>query len=379
MKKASIALLPALATLAFAGPAHASLSATTGAAAAVTDTTAVLNGGVDSSGSPTYYFEYGPTAAYGSKTAPVPFDQRMSVQTLVAGLTPATVYHFRLVAARPDRAARGADATFVTASSPIDPVLSGPLVGGLPTSSGGGSDDPTPADGAGGGDQGAAVDGGNAGGGGDTGDGAGDAGGGDQPTSAGGVSGSAVQPVIGETIGAAPVTGTVSVQPPGGGGFVPLADGAPIQDGSAVDARHGSVTIVTAVGDGGDTQTATFHGSVFQVRQNKAAGGLTDIYLRGGNFATACRPAARSKVPAVTAARSRKRPVRRLWGHDHGGSFRTHGRGAIATVRGTTWIVADHCNGTRTSVLSGAVSVWDKRLRRSVLVHAEHSYFARTG
>jgi hypothetical protein len=34
---------------------------------------------------------------------------------------------------------------------------------------------------------------------------------------------------------------------------------------------------------------------------------------------------------------------------------------------------------SHTSVLSGAVSVWDNRLRRSVLVHAGHSYFARTG
>jgi ferric-dicitrate binding protein FerR (iron transport regulator) len=76
--------------------------------------------------------------------------------------------------------------------------------------------------------------------------------------------------------------------------------------------------------------------------------------------------------------KKRKRAVRKLWGHDHHGRFRTHGRGAIATVRGTTWVVADHCDGTRTSVISGAVSVLDKRLHKTVLVHAGHSYFART-
>jgi ferric-dicitrate binding protein FerR (iron transport regulator) len=77
-------------------------------------------------------------------------------------------------------------------------------------------------------------------------------------------------------------------------------------------------------------------------------------------------------------AARRRRPVRRLWGRDHHGSFRTHGRGAVATVRGTTWAVADYCHGTRTSVRSGAVLVRNKLTGRTVLVRAGHSYFART-
>jgi hypothetical protein len=117
---------------------------------------------------------------------------------------------------------------------------------------------------------------------------------------------------------------------------------------------------------------------VFQVKQSRKSAGLTDIYLRGGDF-SACR--AQRHMPAGThllAKKKRKHAVRKLWGHDHHGRFRTHGRGAIATVRGTTWVVADHCDGTRTTVVAGAVSVRDKRLHKTVLVHAGHSYFART-
>src|SRR5439155_6573547 len=130
-------------------------------------------------------------------------------------------------------------------------------------------------------------------------------------------------------------------------------------------------------------QTATFRGAIFEVRQSRSAGGLTDIWLRGGDFST-CPTKGRIRATRALARRSfvhaakRRRAVRKLWGRDHHGRFRTHGRGAIATVRGTTWIVADHCDGTRTSVLSGAVSVRDKRRHRTVLVHAGHSYFART-
>jgi hypothetical protein len=212
----------------------------------------------------------------------------------------------------------------------------------------------------------------------------------------------------------APDSGSILVRPPGEDKFTPLDDGAPLPVGSTVDARRGRVRVVTAVGGAGDVQSATFHGAVFQVRQHRAAAGLTDLVLRGGNF-RACRrragavktsrakasaakasaakasaakasaakasrakaSAAKAGAGAVSAARKR-RPVRRLWGRDHHGSFRTHGRGAIATVRGTTWAVADYCDGTRTSVRSGAVSVWDKARHRSILVRAGHSYFART-
>jgi len=70
--------------------------------------------------------------------------------------------------------------------------------------------------------------------------------------------------------------------------------------------------------------------------------------------------------------------VRRLWGSDSGGRFRTHGRHSQATVRGTRWLTVDRCDGTLTRVTRGAVSVRDHVRDRTVLVRAGHSYLARS-
>jgi hypothetical protein len=66
-----------------------------------------------------YHFEYGPTVAYGS-VAPVPDahigpgSANVNVQQGITGLTPGTVYHFRLVASNADGSANGGDVTFST-------------------------------------------------------------------------------------------------------------------------------------------------------------------------------------------------------------------------------------------------------------------------
>ena len=58
-------------------------------------------------------------------------------------------------------------------------------------------------------------------------------------------------------------------------------------------------------------------------------------------------------------------------------SFRTRASNSVITVRGTTWYVADRCDGTLTRVTSGSVSVRDLRRQRTVVVRAGHSYLAR--
>ena len=70
--------------------------------------------------------------------------------------------------------------------------------------------------------------------------------------------------------------------------------------------------------------------------------------------------------------------MRRLWGRDKHGRFRTKGRNAHATVRGTEWLVEDRCDGTLTRVKKGAVMVRDLGKRRNVLVRAGKSYLARS-
>ena len=74
--------------------------------------------------STTYHWEYGPTAAYGSQTAPVALasprnDQQ--VGTTLTGLAPDTEYHYRLVATNLFGTSAGADRTNRTAN-PLAPT-----------------------------------------------------------------------------------------------------------------------------------------------------------------------------------------------------------------------------------------------------------------
>jgi len=115
---ATIASFPCTGT-AQAGPP----AATTDAATAVTGSTATLNGVVNRNDEETtYYFEYGPTAAYGSRTATDTVAGNApggkAVTASVSGLTPSTTHHFRLVATNPSGQATGLDVTFTTTSAP---------------------------------------------------------------------------------------------------------------------------------------------------------------------------------------------------------------------------------------------------------------------
>ena len=135
--------------------------------------------------------------------------------------------------------------------------------------------------------------------------------------------------------------------------------------GSVVDATRGRLALTSAL-PSGNTQTGSFSGARFSVRQRR--GGYVDLYLRG----TTCKRA--RKGAATTSARKRGR---RLFGRDRGGRFRTHGRNSHATVRGTRWSVEDTCRGTITRVTEGAVVVRDFAKRKNVLVKAGKSYVAR--
>jgi len=68
--------------------------------------------------------------------------------------------------------------------------------------------------------------------------------------------------------------------------------------------------------------------------------------------------------------------IRQLWANAKG-KFRTSGRYASATVRGTIWLTADRCDGTLTRVTQGAVQVSDFILKKKFLVHAGASHLAK--
>lgn len=90
--------------------------ASTGTPTAVSTTSETLLGTVNPNGTPTtYHFEYGPTAAYGTSTptesagsGATPVQEAYSVN----GLTPGTVYHYRIVAVSPAGTVNGPDAQF---------------------------------------------------------------------------------------------------------------------------------------------------------------------------------------------------------------------------------------------------------------------------
>jgi len=88
----------------------------TGTASSVTETSATLNGTVNPNGvSTTYYFEYGTTTSYGSRTSEMNAgsgDSAVSVSADIAGLTEETTYHFRLVATNTNGTTYGSDGTF---------------------------------------------------------------------------------------------------------------------------------------------------------------------------------------------------------------------------------------------------------------------------
>ena len=258
--------------------------------------------------------EYGTTTAYGRFTLP---DIALASSTphgtarTLTGLAPGTTYHYRVVATNPSGTTVGPDGVFTTVGEPVPAPIS-----------------PGPAD----------------------------------PPA----------PEAGRTVVTGPASGTVLVRRPGASSFSAIRAAASIPVGSVIDATRGRIAISSAVGTHGATQTATFWGGVFQVRQARAADGFVDLHLRGP--APVCRrPAAGVQRSAAT-----RRPVARsLWGKDSGGRYRTHGRNSVATVRGTIWMTRETCAGTLTRVLDGAVSVRDVRRGRTVLVRAGGKYLAR--
>ena len=107
-------------------PAPESPSAETRPASNIADTGARLNGKVNPHNRPTtYYFEYGRTTAYGSRTSDTAAgrgESGVSAAATISGLTAGTSYHFRIVARSDAGTTYGTDRTFTTTgSAPVDP------------------------------------------------------------------------------------------------------------------------------------------------------------------------------------------------------------------------------------------------------------------
>src|SRR3954452_17343068 len=229
-------LTAALACLGLALAAPAAMAdqpptAQTGAATVSAPAAATLTGVVDPNGADTWYsFVYGidrydshtPLARAGDGADPV------AVSADVAGLTPGATYHVRLIAFSHRGFARGDDVPFSTVV-PVAPTLTPP-----PTLT---------------------------------------------PSTAGsGVP--AAPPVLGQTVNAGVRSGTVTVKVPGAPGYVALTDLTSLPVCSILDTREGSITLNTAL-PRGTTQSAIFHGGLYERLQRQRAGLLADGGARG--------------------------------------------------------------------------------------------------
>jgi sugar lactone lactonase YvrE len=177
--------------------------------------------------------------------------------------------------------------------------------------------------------------------------------------SAGGV----LPPPVPGRANATVVSGSVTVRLKGTATFVALAS-EQIPAGSELDATRGRVRL-TASAAGTTTQTADFYQGRFVISQAGTGDGTTVLRLSAPLRCTRRAEAAGGKPSE-----------RHLWGNGKG-RFRTVGRFAATTVRGTTWLTRDTCSQTLVRVRTGRVQVLDLVRKRTVTVPAGKSYVAR--
>ena len=247
------------------------------------------------------------------------------LQTALSGLLAGTTYHYRAVATNASGTTYGADLQFTTAGVPV-PVAPG--VPGAPPGAPG------------------------------------------SPVLAAGLP-PATPPVLGRSATLALLSGTVLVELPGAASSLSLADPSTVPVGTRIDASAGTVELTNVRDASGKLQTGTFWGGSFVVRQTRGTKATTFLSLT----APMTCPKGR-QLAGLSAAQTA--PSRQLWGHDSKGRFVTRGRNAVATVRGTIWLLRDTCAGTLVRVKRGEVAVRDLVRKRTVTVKAGHSYLARS-
>lgn len=137
----TIALLASLVALMATPALAAAPTVVTGDASAVTDTQATVAGTVNAQGELTSYaFQFGTTTAYGQQTTLTSAGSATAdtaVRADLAGLTPGTTYHYRVIATNATGTTVGADRTFRTTGTAPPPPPAPSATTGSATVSGG--------------------------------------------------------------------------------------------------------------------------------------------------------------------------------------------------------------------------------------------------
>ncbi len=208
-------------------------------------------------------------------------------------------------------------------------------------------------------------------------------------------------PTLGKTFNISPVSGLVLIKLHGK--FVPLTQIRQIPKKTLINAIHGTLQVITASGGhpASDaaakkgkgkkgkgkkgkvkTQNGRFSGAIFKVTQ--AHNGLATLKLvegavKGGPSFAKCgkgKGKGKGKAGDVTASAASSKTLQLLKSSAKG-KFRTKGKYAAATVRGTKWTTADRCNGTQVHVRTGSVAVTDFVRHKTIVLHTGQTYLAK--
>lgn len=189
------------------------------------------------------------------------------------------------------------------------------------------------------------------------------------------------KPVAGQSFNLEPAKGSVQLQCPGEDEYAPLTSFKQVPMGCLVNTRQGVVSLTASKGSSGELQNANFWGGVFVVSQKEGDDQTVELKLAGKRMCerreSASQPAARASRQATAYASRSRRGGRRAWGSGKG-NYETSGSYGSATVRGTTWLVADRCDAsTLFKVADGTVWVQDFVKDKQVVLEAGEQYLAK--
>ena len=184
-------------------------------------------------------------------------------------------------------------------------------------------------------------------------------------------------PTAGKTVNVKPAGGIVRTKCPGKA-LRKLLSPEQIPIECLIDVRHGTVDLESSTG-GAETRSGYFWGGIFGVLQSANHNWDTELRLAGQlKCERRGKSARRGSAQRERRHKSRRRGRgRKLWGSGKG-NFKTSGNYGSASVRGTTWLVVDRCDGsTLFKVSEGTVWVQDFVKDRQVVIHAGERYIAK--